>query len=257
MATPRALILRAPGTNCDEETAAAWTAAGARADTLHVSALLESPGQVETYQILTIPGGFSYGDDLGAGRIFASRIGSVLTEALTRFHDRGGLTLGICNGFQVLVRAGLLPGGPLSGSVTLCRNAHGKFEDRWVRLSAVGSKSLFLNGLGQIELPIAHGEGRFLAAEADDVRTLKDNQQIALRYVDESGNPAERFPENPNGSDESVAGLCDPSGRILGLMPHPERFIEPWHHPRWTRREPGFEPDGLRIFRNAVSVFRD
>ncbi len=257
MATPRALILRAPGTNCDEETAAAWNLAGAKAETLHVGALLESPGLIETYQILTIPGGFSYGDDLGAGRIFAARIGSVLTEAITRFHDLGGLTLGICNGFQVLVRAGLLPGGPLRGAVTLCRNEHGKFEDRWVRLATGTSKSLFLDADGTIELPIAHGEGRFLAANPDDVETLRHSHQIALRYVDAAGQPAERFPENPNGSVESVAGLCDPSGRILGLMPHPERFVEPWHHPRWTRKPEGFEPDGLRIFRNAVSAFRE
>ncbi len=141
--------------------------------------LLESPGQIETYQILTIPGGFSYGDDLGAGRIFAARIGSVLTEAITRFHDRGGLTLGICNGFQVLVRGGLLPGGQLRGPITLCRNDHGRFEDRWVRLAVDSSRSLFLDGNGPIELPIAHGEGRFLAAEFEDVETLKKGRQIA------------------------------------------------------------------------------
>lgn len=257
MTNPRALILRAPGTNCDEETAFAWQAAGARSETVHVGALLDAPHLMDSYQILTIPGGFSYGDDLGAGRIFATRIGSVLTDAIARFHDRGGLTLGICNGFQVLVRAGLLPGGNLRGPVTLCRNQNGRFEDRWVRLSIDPSRSLFLDSDAPLELPIAHGEGRFLAADPDDVETLKRSRQIALRYIDDSGRPADRFPDNPNGSVESVAGLCDPSGRILGLMPHPERFIEPWHHPRWTRRDPGFQPDGLRLFRKAVSLFQE
>jgi phosphoribosylformylglycinamidine synthase subunit PurQ / glutaminase len=258
MSPPRAIVLRAPGTNCDEETSAAWERAGARVETWHIGRLLEAPGALDDFAILTIPGGFSYGDDLGAGRIFATRLGSVLGDALRRFHARGGLILGICNGFQVLVKAGLLPGGPASTGATLTHNVSGHFESRWVRLAPTPGRSPFISGSGPIELPVAHGEGRFLLADPAALSALESAGQVVLRYVDTSGRPTQDYPANPNGSPGAVAGLCDPTGRIFGLMPHPERFVDRIHHPRWTRLGPGAseEGDGLRIFRDAVAAVR-
>ena len=257
MPHPRVLVLRAPGTNCDEETVAAWQLAGAIAETRHVAAILDQPGALDPYQILTLPGGFSYGDDLGAGRILVARLASVLGNALRRFVDRGGLVLGICNGFQVLVRAGLLPGLPATmGPSTLTFNDSGHFESRWVKLVPTPGLSPFLTEAEPIELPIAHGEGKFLTAQPEALAHLQASGQVVLHYADASGHPATAFPANPNGSAAGLAGLCDPSGQIFGLMPHPERFVAALHHPRWTRRgvpldQPG---DGLRIFQNAVKA---
>jgi phosphoribosylformylglycinamidine synthase len=256
MTRPRAIVLRAPGTNCDEETAAAWERAGAVAETWPIGRLLEAPAALDRFQILTIPGGFSYGDDLGAGRILAVRLGTVLDGALRRFHERGGLILGICNGFQVLVRSGLLPGGPAGPATTLARNESGRFEARWVRLAPRPGLSPFVTFADPIELPVAHGEGRFVTARASDPARLEAAGQIVLKYADPAGCATRDYPANPNGSDAAVAGLCDPTGRIFGLMPHPERFVDPWHHPRWTRRGRGTaeEADGLRLFRGAVAA---
>ncbi len=251
MPRPRAIVLRAPGTNCDEETSAAWQRAGADVETWHVGRLLESPHGLDGFQILTIPGGFSYGDDLGAGRIFATRLGTVLRDALHRFHDRGGLVLGICNGFQVLVRAGLLPGGV---PATLTFNDSGHFESRWVRLAPAPGLSPFLTDSEPIELPVAHGEGKFVVCEPPGLASLESTNQVILRYVDDAGRPTADYPANPNGTSGAVAGVCDSTGRIFGLMPHPERHIDPLHHPRWTRRGLAAEGDGLRLFRNAVAA---
>jgi phosphoribosylformylglycinamidine synthase len=260
MAQPRAIVLRAPGTNCDEETAAAWERAGAVSEISHVGRLIESPGSLDSYQILTLPGGFSYGDDLGAGRILATRLGTVLGESLRRFHDRGGLVLGICNGFQVLVRAGLLPGTASGGRATLARNDSGRFEARWVRLVTRPGLCPFVSSRSSatIELPVAHGEGRFVLESPEALAELDRAGQIVLKYADSQGRPTEAYPDNPNGSPAAVAGVCDPTGRIFGLMPHPERFVEPWHHPRWTRRvgQPEETGDGLRLFADAVAAFR-
>jgi phosphoribosylformylglycinamidine synthase len=256
MASPRAIVLRAPGTNCDEEAAAAWERAGAQVETWPLGRLIESPLQLDRFQIVTIPGGFSYGDDLGAGRILATRLGTVLAEALRRLHDRGGLILGICNGFQVLVRCGLLPGGPTSGPTTLARNDSGRFEARWVRLLPRPGLSPFVSFVDPFELPVAHGEGRFVAADPASLNRLDQAGQLILKYADPEGRPTQDYPANPNGSAAAVAGVCDPTGRIFGLMPHPERFIDPWHHPRWTRlgTRLASPSDGLRIFSGAVQT---
>lgn len=258
MATPRAIVLRAPGTNCDEETAFAWEKAGAKVETWHVARLLEDPRTLDQFQVLTIPGGFSYGDDLGAGRIFATRLGTVLDDALRQFHSRGGLIMGICNGFQVLVRAGLLPGGPVQGAATLTHNDSGRFESRWVRMAPQPGLSPFLTDAAPIELPVAHGEGKFLLADPAALAALESAGQVVLRYVDASGAATQEYPANPNGSPGAVAGLCDPTGRIFGLMPHPERFVDPLHHPRWTRRDSSSDSscDGLRIFQSAIASLR-
>jgi phosphoribosylformylglycinamidine synthase I len=254
MASPRAIVIRAPGTNCDEEAAVAWQRAGAVAETWHVNRLIESPSVLGRFEILTIPGGFSYGDDLGAGRILATRLGVVLGDALRRFHDRGGLVLGICNGFQVLVRSGLLPGGAQVGAATLAHNESGRFEARWVSVMPRPGLSPFVTFNEPIELPVAHGEGRFLTALPAQLGRLEENRQIVLQYACAAGRPTQDYPANPNGSAAAAAGVCDRTGRIFGRMPHPERFIESWHHPRWTRRTDGSAGagDGLMIFRSAV-----
>jgi phosphoribosylformylglycinamidine synthase len=252
MPAPRVLILRAPGTNCNEETAQAWEMAGATVETWHIGRLLENAAGLSSFPILTIPGGFSYGDDLGAGRIFATRL-AALGDALVRFRDRGGLILGICNGFQVLVRAGLLP-GPGFGPATLARNDSGLFEARWVRLGPAPGRCVFLRDDLPIEVPVAHGEGRFLTARPDDLARLEAAGQVAVRYLDQAGRPTQAYPANPNGSPGAVAGVCDETGRVFGLMPHPERHILGVQHPRWTRE--GLQPEGagLSMFRNALKA---
>lgn len=255
MAVPHALILRAPGTNCDEESAAAWEKVGARTTICHVGQVLEDPRTLDNCQILTIPGGFSYGDDLGAGRILSTKL-AILEEALNRLRERGGLILGICNGFQVLVRSGMLP-GTMGMKSTLARNDSGTFEARWIRLRPTSGLCAFVGDDEPLELPVAHGEGRFLTSTPEELATLEAAGQVVLRYVDRDGQATQSYPENPNGSLGAVAGLCDSSGRVFGLMPHPERFIEGYHHPRWTRSAYRSEGAGLRFFRSAMASLRE
>jgi phosphoribosylformylglycinamidine synthase len=260
--SPRVLILRAPGTNCDQESAHAFALAGGKPDIVHLGRLLESPKLADAYQVLCIPGGFSYGDDLGAGRIFGSQLQHRAIESLARFKHDGKLILGICNGFQILTKSGLLlADDPSAGpAATLTWNAGGKFEDRWVHLATSGNKSPFLAGIEHMYLPIAHAEGKFVARDNETLLALAKNAQLALRYVaDADGAGSDSllsFPANPNGSQFNVAGVCDETGRVLGLMPHPERFVDPTQHPRWTRGEAGQHGDGLRLFQNAVRYFR-
>lgn len=252
--TVNVLLLRTAGTNCDEETQYAFEKAGARVERVHVNRLREEPGRLESAQILTIPGGFSYGDDLGAGKVLANELKHFLAEPLRAFLERGGLLLGICNGFQVLVKAGLLPGG--DARATLAGNTSARFESRWVNLEAVSEKTPFLKKGDRLLLPCAHGEGRFLPDRPETLAALERAGQVVLKYVDEEGR-AGPYPVNPNGSAGDVAGLCDPSGRVFALMPHPERHVEFHHHPRWTRegKKVGDEGDGMRVFRNAVAYF--
>jgi phosphoribosylformylglycinamidine synthase len=255
MPRPRVIVLRAPGTNCDVETAFAFEHCGARADRIHLFRLLERPDLLREFQVLCIPGGFSYGDDVGAGAIFGSQIRSRLSEALRAFLEADKLALGICNGFQVLMRSGILPGGtehwpPRDGTrpeATLTWNDNGRYTARWVGLSTAGSSSVFLKGIDGIELPVAHAEGKIVVRDEAVVRGWRERRQIALYY---------RPDDNPNGSTDDIAGLCDPTGRVLGLMPHPERHIHATQHPRWTRR--GLAPEegeGMKVFRNAVEYF--
>jgi len=257
--SPRAIVLRAPGTNCDRETAHAFTLAGAHADLVHVNRLLENSRLLADYQILCLPGGFSFGDDIAAGRILASRIRHHLQEAVVAFRDAGKLVLGICNGFQTLIKSGvLLRDDPHHGPwATLTWNDSGRFEDRWVRLSVDGDKSVFLNGIRSIVLPIAHAEGKFVTRDADALGSLDQNGQLVLRYTERPGQWQQpvRFPFNPNGSQANVAAMCDETGRILGMMPHPERYIDPTQHPCWTREDVAEEDNGMRLFQNAVRYF--
>jgi phosphoribosylformylglycinamidine synthase len=259
MPTPRVLILRAPGTNCDGETAFAFDQVGGQAELVHVNRLLDDPQLPKQYQILCVPGGFSYGDDVGAGRILGEQIRHHLAETLKTFKDEEKLILGICNGFQVLIKSGvLLPDDPKKGpAATLTWNDSGKFEDRWVNLKVDGSQCVFLAGMERMYLPIAHAEGKFVTRDQAALDWLDVHGQLVLRYTRRSGegNGQVPYPENPNGSIGNVAGACDHTGRVLGLMPHPERHIDPTQHPRWTRGEAGNVGDGLRLFQNAVDYF--
>jgi phosphoribosylformylglycinamidine synthase len=255
---PTTLILRAAGTNCDVETAFAFERAGSDTQTLHINRLLENPSLMARFQILAIPGGFSYGDDISAGRILAGQLMHHLRDVLHRFIDDGKPVIGICNGFQVLVKTDLLPGpiGNRTGqTATLTNNDSQRFIGRWIRLAPRGQLCIWTQGLPPLELPIAHGEGKFVPVDAAVRKALADNDQIALVYANAKDQPAERgFPDNPNGSTDDIAGVCDPTGRVFGLMPHPERHIHPTQHPNWPSRPMADSVDGpgLRIFQNAV-----
>lgn len=256
MAAPNVLILRAPGTNCDAEAQFAFEQAGGRCEKLHINALREQPARLRNFQILCLPGGFSYGDDVAAGKILAYQLQHFLADAIREFRDREKLILGICNGFQTLLKAGLLippdDDGPLA---TLAHNTSGRFGDRWVTLEATPNHCVFLKGVHRLEVPVAHGEGNFVCRKEWILQGLQQAGQVVLRYVSPHGVPAE-FPYNPNGSQGDIAGICDATGRVLGLMPHPERHVLPTHHPRWTREGLKPEGDGLQLFRNAVEFFK-
>jgi phosphoribosylformylglycinamidine synthase subunit PurQ / glutaminase len=242
---PRVLVLRAPGSNCDAESAFAFDRAGATAETVHLNRWLETPRLADQYQILCIPGGFSYGDDLAAGRIFGNQLRYHLADALAAFRDAGKLIIGICNGLQILIKSGLLDSDDAAGQgATLTWNASGRFIDRWVDLHTSGGNCVFLAGVQRMQLPIAHAEGQFRTRDKATLDRLEAAGQLVLRYDG-----------NPNGAQRDVAGLCDRSGRVFGLMPHPERFIDPTQHPQWTRRPKTAEGEGLALFRNAVRYF--
>ena len=259
MFQPTALILRAPGTNCDAETAFAFEQAGAKAERLHVNRLLENPKLFESFEILCVPGGFSYGDDLGAGRILGSQVQLHLGEQFDKFKAAGKLILGICNGFQVLMKTHVLveTGEHAAPEATLTLNDSGRYEDRWVQLGVASDRCVFLNGVRSMYLPVAHAEGKFVARDATTLNALDAAGQLVLRYRPQSGENGNRpaYPDNPNGAQADVAGLCDRTGRVLGLMPHPERYIDRTQHPRWTRGEGADPGDGLQLFRNAVKYF--
>ncbi|MCO6437379.1 MAG: phosphoribosylformylglycinamidine synthase I [Phycisphaerae bacterium] len=265
----RVLVLRTAGINCDEEIVHCWRLAGAEPVLMHLNAVAADPSVLHDVSVVTIPGGFSYGDDIAAGAILAQRILQDLADPLRRLVERGGGILGVCNGFQTLVKAGLLPGGDFGrDSVTVTFNDRARFEARWVRLEVCADHCVFLNAGPAaapqprstpprrfMELPVEHAEGRVITASAEVTRRLGDQGLIALRYVDESGR-YDSYPANPNGSVEGIAGLCDATGRILGLMPHPDRHFVSTHHPLWTRRPAADTPDGLAFFLNAVEYWR-
>jgi phosphoribosylformylglycinamidine synthase len=252
----RVLVFTGYGINCDYETADAFARAGAQADRVHLNDVIAQPSMLQDYQIIAVPGGFSFGDDVASGKILANRLRYKLGDALKEFVAAGKLVIGICNGFQVLVKMGMLPmlQGEFQQEVTLTHNDSGRFEDRWVHLKAAPDTScVWVKGIDQLELPIRHGEGKFIPRDAGVLKSLRDRGMIALRYCLHDGEAARGdFPANPNGSTDDVAGICDASGRVFGLMPHPEAHTERTHHPRWTREPRPEEGIGLRVFRNAV-----
>lgn len=271
MPTPRALVIRTAGTNCDAGMCLAFEMAGAAVELVHVDRLIAEPARVGFFDLIGFPGGFSYGDDIASGRILAMKLREKLYPALRDAARRGCPMIGACNGFQVLVQVGLLPGPGVGGAgaewpqdvapaqtTALSFNAGGRFIDTWVRVKpTAGSPCIWTQGLAEhfgantddlLRLPIAHGEGRFVTAGASVMRDLASNGLIALSYVD-----------NPNGSEADIAGICDASGRIFGLMPHPERYLDWTRHPFWTRLDKstmrGPTP-GLMMFQNAVRAAR-
>ncbi len=261
---PKALVLRTAGTNCDKETAFAFSKAGSGVEFVHINQLKSKSRKLADYQILALPGGFSYGDDIAAGKILANELKYTLIDDIKNFIMSGKLIIGICNGFQILVKAGLLPGNQhLEQEVTLTINDLAKFEDRWVYLRSPQStvhspqnKCIWTQGLPEVVyLPVAHGEGKFMAKDKAVLERLESHGQIVLRYCDEKGKTA-GYPYNPNGSERDIAGLCDETGRVFGLMPHPERHSFGWQHPRWMREGLLKEGDGFKIFRNGVEYAR-
>lgn len=258
MGKPKVCVLRTAGTNCDQETAFAFETAGATTELVHINRLINQEINLASFSILAIPGGFTYGDDIAAGKILANELRYKLIDGIKRFVAQGKLIIGICNGFQILVKAGLLPGNAkLKQEVSLIINDSGKFEDRWtyLRLTTYNlqlTKCIWTKDLPKlIYLPVAHGEGKFMTPEESVLTRLKKNRQIVFQYCDEGGRLT-RYPFNPNGSMENIAGICDESGKILGLMPHPERHIFNTQHPRWTESKLKKRGEGLQIFKNGV-----
>jgi phosphoribosylformylglycinamidine synthase I len=269
---PQALVLTGYGINCDYESEAACARAGFSAVRVHLVDLIERTGMLFQSKLVVFPGGFSFGDDLGSGVAFSARIRyaeAALFDLLLEYVEKGGLILGICNGFQILVRLGLLPAaGDRYGEqqVTLAPNREGYFIDRWVSLGInESSHCIFTRGLLSMELPVRHGEGRFLPAAGEMLKLLEKEGQVCLRYCGVSGLPTQEFPQNPNGSVGAIAGICDPSGRVFGLMPHPEAAVTLYHHPDWGKRNqrslregraPAPDGDGHRIFKNAYEYVK-
>ncbi len=239
------------------ETKVAFDRAGAKATCVHLTDLMANPEALHEYQILAIPGGFSYGDDVASGKIFANRMRHRLGDELLQFAQEGKLVIGICNGFQVMVKMGLLPffEGCFAQEVTVTHNDSDRFENRWVNLKKdPATPCVWLKDIDTLEAPIRHGEGKFIPRDDAVLKQMQENHQVVLRYADAEGTPANgKFPANPNGSVDDIAGICDPSGRLFGLMPHPEAFIAATNHPTWTR-DGNLHEDGagLQLFRNAV-----
>lgn len=258
---PKAIIIRTAGTNCDFETKAAFELAGAPADRVHINRIIDGSVRLLDYQILAIPGGFSYGDDIASGKILANELKCRLGDALQTFALAGKPVIGICNGFQVLVKMGLLPDPTsLRQTTTLTFNDSDRFESRWVYLKRQpaprgksASACLWTRGLPDvIPLPVAHGEGKFVTVDARTLSALEKNNQVVFRYCDEQGDDA-AYPLNPNGAVNAIAGIMNTAGNVFGLMPHPERFVFRWQHP--SRQGPDGEYGwGLKIFENAVSI---
>lgn len=258
----KVMVLRAAGTNCDIETAFAFGYVGAQTELVHINQLVKKEKKLKNFHILAIPGGFTYGDDVASGKVLANELKYKLSGDLERFIKDGKLIIGICNGFQVLVKAGLLPGRDEHGGeleATLTTNDSARYEDRWVYLRSVKSFDMHAQGKcvwtrdisEMIYIPAAHGEGKFIPKNKDVLDRLWMNGQIVFRYVDPYGKLA-GFPWNPNGSVDNIAGVCDVTGRVFGLMPHPERHIFPTQHPRWSRGAARNEGDGVKIFKNGV-----
>ena len=266
----RSIVITGNGTNCEVETARACRLAGSEVvDIVHISELLYGEKRLDDYDFLNLPGGFLDGDDLGSAKAGANRIlhasvkrgAEKLREQFGRFIRAGKLVLGVCNGFQLMVKLGMLPafdGKPCDQSVTLTHNDSGRFEDRWTYLKVnPASPCVFTKNLYGLYYPVRHGEGKLVVDSEATLERLRRESLVVLRYSDaQYKEPVMTYPENPNGSIDAIAGLCDPTGRLFGLMPHPEAFLHRTNHPRWTREELPEEGQGLALFKNAVDFIR-
>ncbi len=262
------LVLTGFGINCEQECLWALELAGAKkAEIVHISQILEGEKKLSDYHFIVFPGGFLDGDDLGSAKVQVNRFNYAkiksnkekLIDSLKDFIEKGNLALGICNGFQFMVKAGIIPNieklPDFKQTATLTFNDSGRFEDRWVYLKVnENSPCIFTDGLDYLYLPIRHGEGKFYC-ESDTLEQIKKNNLYVIQYSTSDYKPTMEYPYNPNGSLFSIAGICDSSGRLFGLMPHPEAFIYLYHHPRWTR-EKIEEAEGLKIFKNALKYFK-
>lgn len=249
---PKALILHATGTNRDYEAAQAIELASGAAEIVHLNQLRDGKKHWQEYQLLVLPGGFSYADALGAGKLLAIDLNSYFVDEVREFVEKGKPVIGICNGFQALVKAGILPGGSKSSSVTLTFNDSGHFECRWTLLKPISQQCLWTRNMTEfIYCPVAHGEGKIVTSDLAVLSALIAEDQIAFVYIQPNGEPADgHYPENPNGSQGDIAGICNQQGNVLGLMPHPEDHIFNYQHPRWMRGERG--QSGLPLFINAL-----
>jgi phosphoribosylformylglycinamidine synthase len=262
-AAVRVLVLTGLGLNCEVETAVAFRRVGATAELVPLLDLLRGHARrpLTDYEIVAFAGGFAFGDHLGAGFVYANKIRWQLYDSMLEFIDGGGLALGICNGFQMMTRLGMVPGFDgdyRTQRTTIAPNDRLGYWDTWVRLAAdPESPCVWTRGIESIELPTRHGEGKFLVADEEVLSRLEAGSQVAMRYVDSEGRPTEDWPANPNGSPGGIAGVCDPTGRLFGLMPHPDAFIYPFQHPGWFRSPAAERPaegSGLAIFRNGVDT---
>ena len=260
MSKVKTLIITGFGLNCEKETSTAFETAGSEVSLIHLNDLLETPEKLDDYQILAFIGGFSFGDHLGAGTVFANRVKFGLKVQLEEFIKAGKLIIGICNGFQTITRMGIVPaiGELFEQEVALQHNDSGTFRDSWVTLKVnQDSPCVFTKGIDLMPVPIRHGEGKFVALNDEVLQKLEADGHVALRYADPvSGEATAEYPLNPNGSVNEIAGICDKTGRVFGLMPHPEAYLSPFNHPHWTHQKiNGSLPEeglGLAIFRNAV-----
>lgn len=260
MKKPKVLVLKTDGTNCDEELAYAFTLAGGESKIVHVNDLRSKKELLNKFNILAVPGGFSYGDDVVSGKILAVELTSFFAEELKKFIERKDtLVIGVCNGFQILIRTGLLPFRNIGEmDATLTNNDSGHFECRWINLKIdENTNCVFLKNLknGTISYQVAHGEGKFYAI-GNVIDQVENENLVAFRYVDDQGNLTQKYPQNPNGSLNAIAGITDTTGRILGLMPHPERFVKIEQHPNWRRMKID-KPQGLPIFKNMISYVKN
>lgn len=247
---PKAMVLYGEGLNCEEETAHAFNETGSDAEIIHINRMIENPNMLTDYQILALPGGFLHGDALGAGRYMGRQIAKDMPDEMQRFIEDGKLVIGICNGFQVLANSGFLPGldGNYGewGDVTVAYNDIGRFRDQWVNLKVESDKCIWTNGIESSYLPVRHGEGKFVPKDQEILAKMYDQGLVVVKYA-----PGDNF----NGSVDDIAGICDPTGRVFGLMPHPEAYNHRTNHPRWTREDLPEEGAGLQIFRNASKYF--
>jgi phosphoribosylformylglycinamidine synthase len=261
-ASLRVLVMRAPGINCDTETAHAFALAGAAPESVHILELLEKRKKLSDYDVAVIPGGFSYGDYITSGKILGNKIKFSLREDFDRFIRDGKPVIGICNGFQVLVKAGILPGGE-DGSFsqkpdcTLFQSDIGRFQDRWISFAKVSKQRDIMAAVQKIFCPINHGEGKFIPQSKELLSELYENDQIIFKYTASDGSVAEKYPENPNGSTDAIAGICNRNGNVLGLMPHPEKYVYPQNSPYWSMQ--GLQKQGSdgRAFFDSIVRFAD